>query len=93
MTVLGESGRIYRYLHMDMPGVHALFPHPRLTHGHARPASGPEVSNDFGGSATTIHMHFEIKAPVTEGGPATVTIVPTYSSLVDSYGRLLNDTA
>tara|TARA_R110002167_G_scaffold5273_7_gene24747 strand:+ start:1037 stop:1858 length:822 start_codon:yes stop_codon:yes gene_type:complete len=91
VTVLGESGRIYRYLHMDMAGVHALFP-TMASRTVTRGQRLGQVSNDFGGSATTIHMHFEIKAPVSEGGgAATVSFVPTYSSLVDSYGRLLND--
>lgn len=90
VTVLGESGRIYRYLHMDMAGVHALFP-TMASRTVTRGQHLGQVSNDFGGSATTIHMHFEIKAPVSEGGAATVSFVPTYSSLVDSYGRLLND--
>jgi hypothetical protein len=52
-----------------------------------------KVSADFGGNATTIHLHFEIKAPVADGGGAVVMFVPTYSSLVDSYGRLLNGAA
>ncbi|MBA4806796.1 MAG: M23 family metallopeptidase [Brevundimonas sp.] len=85
--IQGASGRIYRYLHMDMPGVRAL-----IHEGQAvtRGQHIGKVSADFGGNATTIHLHFEMKAPVTSGGSTAVIFVPVYSSLVDSYGRLLN---
>ncbi|MFN3668031.1 MAG: M23 family metallopeptidase [Brevundimonas sp.] len=93
VTLLGDSGRIYRYLHMDMAGVNALFP-TIASRNVERGQHIGKVSADFGGSATTIHLHFEIKAPVAIGeAPAAVTFVPTYSSLVDSYGRLLNGAA
>lgn len=90
VTLLGDSGRIYRYLHMDMPGVNALFP-TMASRDVERGQHIGKVSADFGGNATTIHLHFEIKAPVAVGGgPASVNFVPTYASLVDSYGRMLN---
>ncbi len=75
---------------MDMAGVHALFPN-MASRDVERGQHLGKVSADFGGNATTIHVHFEIKAPVSIGdNPASVTFVPTYTSLVDSYGRLLN---
>jgi murein DD-endopeptidase MepM/ murein hydrolase activator NlpD len=90
VTLLGDSGRIYRYLHMDMAGVNAMFPTSASRNVERGQPIG-KVSADFGGSATTIHLHFEIKAPVsTGGGSAVVMFVPTYTSLTDSYGRLLN---
>ena len=92
LTLLGDSGRIYRYLHLDMAEVNALFPTPAsrtVTRGQRL----GRVSDDFGGNATTIHLHFEIKAPVTDGETAAVIFVPTYTSLVDSYSRLLNAAA
>ena len=89
VTLLGDSGRIYRYLHLDMAGVRALFPDP-ASRNVTRGQHLGKVSSDFGSNATTIHLHFEIKAPVASGGGATVMFVPTYSSLVDSYGRLLS---
>jgi len=92
ITLLGDSGRIYRYLHLDMAGVNALFPNPASRNVERGQRLG-KVSADFGGNATTIHLHFEIKAPVADGGGAVVMFVPTYSSLVDSYGRLLNGAA
>ncbi|MDP3800874.1 M23 family metallopeptidase [Brevundimonas sp.] len=93
VTLLGDSGRIYRYLHMDMAGVNALFP-TMASRNVERSQHIGKVSADFGGNATTIHLHFEIKAPVSIGGsPASVNFVPTYASLVDSYDRLLNGAA
>lgn len=86
--IQGTSGRIYRYLHMDMAGVRALIHEGQSV---ARGQKIGTVSADFGGSATTIHLHFEIKAPVTSGGSTGVVFVPVYSSLVDSYNRLLNN--
>lgn len=93
VTLLGDSGRIYRYLHMDMAEVNTMFPNGPSRNVERGQRIG-RVSADFGGSATTIHLHFEIKAPVSSGGgDAVVMFVPTYSSLVDSYGRLLNGAA
>lgn len=92
VTLLGQSGRIYRLLHMDMAEVRALFPTP-TSRNVTRGQRVGRVSNDFGGNATTIHLHFEIKAPVADGsGGATVQFVPTYPSLTDSYQRLLEAT-
>lgn len=45
------------------------------------------VSNEFGGSATTVHLHFNIKQNVAGLG---MVFVPTYLSLVESYKTLLN---
>lgn len=85
--IQGVSGRIYRYLHMEMPHVRSI-----LSEGQhvTRGQRIGKVSNDFGGTPTTIHLHFEIKAPVTRDGSTAIIFVPTYTSLVDSYGRLLN---
>lgn len=86
--IRGDSGRLYRYLHMDRAHVLTI-----LTEGQRvdRAQRIGRVSDDFGGSATTIHLHFEIKAPVVSGSDDLgVIFVPTYSSLTDSYGRLLN---
>ena len=42
------------------------------------------VSNDFGGTPTTYHLHFESKAPVEGEG---IVHVPPYMSLVSAYER------
>ena len=88
--IRGDSGRIYRYLHMDRAQLVTIISEgQRVTRGQHI----GRVSDDFGGSATTIHLHFEIKAPVTAGGATAVIFVPGYSSLEDSYQRLLEGTA
>jgi MYXO-CTERM domain-containing protein len=43
------------------------------------------VSNEFGGTATTIHLHFNIRQDVAGFG---VVYAPTYMSLVTSYQEL-----
>ncbi len=45
------------------------------------------VSNQFGGSPTTVHLHFNIKQNVAGIG---YVFVPTYMTLVESYKDLLN---
>jgi len=45
-----------------------------------------KVSNQFGGSATTVHLHFNIKQNVAGVG---LVFVPTYLTLVKSYETLL----
>jgi murein DD-endopeptidase MepM/ murein hydrolase activator NlpD len=46
-----------------------------------------KVSNMFGGAATTVHLHFNIRQNVAGVG---AVYVPTYLSLVKSYETLLN---
>ena len=46
-----------------------------------------KVSNQFGGEATTVHLHFNIKQNVAGVG---MVFVPTYMTLVESYDELLN---
>jgi murein DD-endopeptidase MepM/ murein hydrolase activator NlpD len=50
------------------------------------------VSNNFGSTPTTIHLHFEIKEAVSFNGSTVTTWVPPYSSVVDAYQRLLAGT-
>ncbi|MBS2017804.1 MAG: M23 family metallopeptidase [Deltaproteobacteria bacterium] len=45
-----------------------------------------KVSNEFGGEATTVHLHFNIRQNVAGIG---AVYVPPYTSLVSSYERLL----
>lgn len=86
-----DSGRLYRYLHMDMAALAGL----GIAEGvHVK--RGQQVgwvSNNFGGSPTTFHLHFEIKQAVTDsGGHIAYTWVPPYSSLVAAYTKLLSGT-
>jgi Peptidase family M23 len=48
-----------------------------------------KVSNQFGGEATTVHLHFNIRQNVNGVGSV---YVPGYMSLVGAYDRLLNPT-
>lgn len=44
------------------------------------------VANDFGGTATSVHLHFEILQ--AQKGKSGVTHVPPYTSLVSAYKKL-----
>jgi len=75
----GDSGIRHRYLH--------------LNHGQLEVTTGQRVekgdpiglvSNNFGGTATTIHLHFDMYS----GG----VYIPPYMSLVRSYEALLGQT-
>jgi murein DD-endopeptidase MepM/ murein hydrolase activator NlpD len=84
----GESGREYSYLHMAMENL-SVQVGDVVTRGQRL----GKVSNDFGGQATSIHLHFEIKANVAiEGVSPGFRKVPPYTSLVDAYKRMLKGT-
>jgi MYXO-CTERM domain-containing protein len=79
----GDDGRRYDYLHLRDLVVRA----------GARVAKGARigrVSNNFGSTATTIHLHFNLR--MTVSGFGTV-YAPTYMSLVRSYESLLGVSA
>jgi murein DD-endopeptidase MepM/ murein hydrolase activator NlpD len=88
VTLTADSGIRVRYLHMAMDKL-AVAVGDRVTRGQRIGL----VSNDFGGSATTIHLHFEIKTTVLlPDGTSQIHFAPPYSSLVESYKRLLKGT-
>lgn len=74
-----ETGNIYSYLHLNMR---------RLRVSALDTVSAGDtlgfVSNDFGSTPTTFHLHFEIKAPIEGEG---IVHVPPYMSLVSAYER------
>lgn len=85
VKIRGDSGRIYRYLHME--------PSSFLVARGNRVAAGQElgkISNLMNGAhQTTWHLHFDIQASVASAsGGATVLFVPPYTSLVSAYRRL-----
>jgi murein DD-endopeptidase MepM/ murein hydrolase activator NlpD len=82
-----DSGRRYDYLHMQMNQL-KVHVGDHVTRGQPLGL----VSNNFGSTPTTIHLHLEIKQPVTQGGTSVVTFIPLYSSLVDAYQRMLAGT-
>ena len=79
--VTADDGTRYDYLHMN-PSRLAVSRGQRVTRGQRLGL----VSDAFGGTSTTIHLHFNIRQNVA--GVGTV-YVPTYMSLVESYAELL----
>ena len=74
-----QTGNLYSYLHLNMR---------RLRVSALDTVSAGDtigfVSNDFGSTPTTFHLHFEIKAPIEGEG---IIHVPPYMSLVAAYER------
>ena len=47
------------------------------------------ISNAYGGTPATIHLHFEIRAAFVAGDAELIAVpVPPYATLVDAYARL-----
>ncbi|MEL6317142.1 MAG: M23 family metallopeptidase, partial [Pseudomonadota bacterium] len=84
VTLLGNSGREYRYMHLNMRRL-AIKRGDQVTAGQRIGL----VSNFFGGTPTTIHLHFEIRLVTRENGRLRKVFVPPYTSLVAAYRRLL----
>jgi murein DD-endopeptidase MepM/ murein hydrolase activator NlpD len=84
-----DSGRLYRYLHMDMKALPGL----GIAEG-AHLKRGQQIgwlSDNFGNAVTTFHLHFEIKQAITDAdGNTSYTWVSPYPSLVVAYGKLLS---
>jgi murein DD-endopeptidase MepM/ murein hydrolase activator NlpD len=84
---------VYRYLHMQMNQL-AVHQGDLVKKGDHMGL----VSNNFGSSSTTIHLHFEIRAGVsgttTDGKPVVLhTFLPPYLSLLAAYQRKLDGVA
>ena len=79
-----DDGRVFRYLHLQMDQL-------KVRKGEHVDRGQPIgfVSNNFGKTPTTIHLHYEVKEPKTHNGKALFTFVPPYTSLVAAYQRLL----
>ncbi len=81
VSLTTPDGTRHRYLHME--------PGSLLVSVGSNVAKGDRlgrVSNAFGGTPTTIHLHYDIRRTVTSMGPA---YIPTYMSLVSSYEELI----
>jgi hypothetical protein len=84
VTLRADSGgRIYRYLHLNMSKL-KVATNQTVKQGDVI----GYVSNDFGGTPTTLHLHFEIKLNTTENG---WQYAPPYSSLLAAYKRRENN--
>ena len=79
---LRSGGRIYKYMHMNMTALQVA----KYDTVRAGDLLG-YVSNDFGGTPTTFHLHFEI---VQNTGAEGWAHVPPYLSLVEAYERREN---
>ena len=80
--VTAPDGTRFDYLHM---GNVAVKEGDKVTRGQRL----GKVSNEFGGTPTTVHLHFNIRQNVAGVGNV---FVPPYLSLVRSYEELLNPT-
>jgi hypothetical protein len=82
-VTLRANGRIYRYLHLNMAKL-------SVATGQAVKKGDliGYVSNDFGGTPTTLHLHFEIKLNTAENG---WQFAPPYTSLLAAYQRRENN--
>lgn len=79
LYLAAADGTVYRYGHMGKLKVRV----------GQKVKLGDElgmVSNEFGGTPTGVHLHFDIKQNIAGLG---LTFVPPYMSLVKSYERLL----
>ncbi|MDB5430178.1 MAG: Peptidase [Caulobacter sp.] len=93
LTADAAPHRQYRYLHIQMDAL--------AVHEGTKVKKGDhigKVSNYFGGTPTTIHLHFEIRAGVTgtttDGKHvAVLAFLPPYLSLAEAYQRKLNGVA
>lgn len=84
VSIVSEDGTRHRYLHMDMANL-AVSLHQSVSRGQRIGF----VSNDFGGTPTSIHLHYDIQQ-VLEGFAQPVYVSP-YMALVNSYLRLLGE--
>ncbi len=80
----GSSGTLFRYLHMDPPSL-AVKLGQKVSKGQKMGL----VSNAFGGTPTSVHLHFDVEQYVA--GIGTVFVSP-YNSLVQSYQQLVTPT-
>ena len=83
LTLKGtDTGNLYNYLHLNMGALQVAendIVSPGQLLGY--------ISDDFGGTPTTYHLHFEIKGPVEGIG---FSHLPPYTSLIAAYERREN---
>jgi murein DD-endopeptidase MepM/ murein hydrolase activator NlpD len=85
VTLQTANGMLFRYLHINMDEL-AVGSLDRVKKG----ARIGKVSNWFGDTHTTIHLHFDVKGAVRVGDGRVVSYLPPYTSLVSAYKRLMN---
>jgi len=85
VSLRGESGRTYRYLHLDSRSLQV-----RKGQKVQRGQRIGLVSNNMGGTPTSIHLHFDMKQTIKIGNSSKRVFVPPYTSLVEAYKRLID---
>jgi len=86
VTLQTARGTLYRYLHLNMDNL-AVEQMDKVKKGDKIGL----VSNWFGNTRTSIHLHFDIKDTVVVEGRKSATFMPLYASLIDAYKRLLKN--
>ncbi|MEW8147385.1 MAG: M23 family metallopeptidase [Candidatus Thiodiazotropha endolucinida] len=84
VTLLSPEGTLYRYLHLNMDDL-AVQELEQVNKGERI----GKVSNWFGQSKTTIHLHFDIKDTLRIKNKSKIVYIPPYTSLVNSYKKLM----
>jgi murein DD-endopeptidase MepM/ murein hydrolase activator NlpD len=79
--LIADAGTQHRYLHMATSSL-TVREGQRVVRGERL----GRVSNEFGGTPTTVHLHYDLNQVVSGLG---AVYVPTYMSLVRSYEELL----
>ena len=90
LEIYGDSGLVYKYLHLDRPLEPGIFKDARVARG--QPLG--KISNKTGSTSrsTTVHLHFEIWHGLASGGVNLgAGPLPPYSSLVEAYLDLIDD--
>ncbi|MCB1498966.1 MAG: M23 family metallopeptidase [Bauldia sp.] len=86
VTLQTRTGTLYRYLHLNMSDL-AVDELDRVTKGQRI----GKVSNWFGDTKTTIHLHFDVKDTLIYKGKRQILYVSPYTSLINSYTKLIGD--
>jgi murein DD-endopeptidase MepM/ murein hydrolase activator NlpD len=85
VTLQTKQGALFRYLHLRMSTLD-------VHRGDKVKQGDPigKVSNDFDGTPTTVHLHFDVKDTIRlPDGKVVTGFISPYTSLVASYQRLL----
>lgn len=84
VTLQTPSGTLYRYVHLNTSdlAVHEL---KKVSRGDRI----GKISNNWV-DKLPIHLHFDVKDTVTIGNKTEVVFVPPYTSLVQSYSKLMD---
>jgi murein DD-endopeptidase MepM/ murein hydrolase activator NlpD len=84
VRLMSEDGLRFTYLHLDPASV-TVETGDTVSRGQRL----GRISNAYGGTPATVHLHFEIRAAILAGDAGLMTVpVPPYATLVDAYARL-----